>query len=145
MTNILIKRLRENVKLPAYQTSQSAAMDLHAAIEKPLAIKPMERLLVPCGFAISLPDGFEAQVRMRSGLAIKHGLSLANGIGTIDADFRGEVQVILINLGTEAYEIIPDERIAQLVIARFEKITWQDVKELPESDRASGGFGSTGK
>lgn len=143
--HIYIKRFHESVPLPSFQTDQSAAMDLHAAIDEPLVIKPMQRLLVPCGFAISLPDGYEAQIRARSGLAIKHGLCMANGIGTIDADFRGELQVILINLGDKEYTIQPLERIAQMVINKFEKIKWQEKDTLDGSERGTGAFGSTGK
>lgn len=140
-----IKRLHASVPLPSFQTDQSAAMDLHAAIDAPLIIKPLQRLLVPCGFAMALPDGYEAQIRARSGLAIKHGLCMANGIGTIDADYRGELQVILMNLGHKEYTIDPLERIAQMVINKFEKIVWHEKPELSESQRGAGGFGSTGK
>ena len=134
---------------PAYQTALSAGMDLCAAVpmEVPLVIKPMERVACPCGFVMALPAGFEAQIRPRSGLAFKQGLSAPNSPGTIDADYRGEVKVLLINLGTEPIIITRGMRIAQMVIARHESAAWQEVADpahLPSSDRGTGGFGSTG-
>lgn len=141
---VSITKLRKNAILPEYQTKHSAGMDLHAAIEKPIKLKPMERKVIPTGLAIALPDGHEAQIRARSGLAAKHGVAMANGVGTIDADYRGEIGVILINLSQEVFVIEPNMRIAQLVIARYEKIDWQEVKTLEETSRSQGGFGSTG-
>ena len=135
------------LQLPAYETSQSAGMDLRAALPEssPIVMAPMERALVPTGFAMALPQGFEAQVRPRSGLAIKHGITCLNSPGTIDADYRGEVKVILINLGQEAFTIKRGERIAQMVIARIEQARLLEVEYLSDTDRGNRGFGSTGK
>jgi dUTP pyrophosphatase len=134
----------EKLALPAYATEHSAGMDLLAAINAPVTLKPFERRLVPTGIAIALPEGFEAQVRPRSGLALKHGISLVNAPGTIDADYRGEVGVILINLGNEEFVVEPGMRIAQMVIAPYTRIDWELRDALPESNRGAGGFGSTG-
>lgn len=142
--DILIKRLHKNAILPRYQTAQSAAMDLGAAINEPFTLKPLERRVVPTGFAIELPEGYEAQIRARSGLSIKHGITMANGIGTIDADYRGEVGVILINLSNEDFVVEPGMRIAQMVIAKYEKVKLQEVEMLQETERGGGGYGSTG-
>lgn len=142
---IKLKLLIGHAIAPSYQTEHSAAMDLHAAIESPITLKPMQRALIKCGFSMELPAGFEAQVRARSGLALKHGISLANGIGTIDADYRGEIGVILINLGQEDFKIETGDRIAQMVICQYQKAQIQLVEELSESTRGAGGFGSTGK
>ncbi|MCA9338838.1 dUTP diphosphatase [Candidatus Saccharibacteria bacterium] len=142
---VKVIKLRKSVAVPEYQTEYSAGMDLHAAIDEPIILQPMERKVIPAGIAIALPDGHEAQVRARSGLALKHGITTANGIGTIDADYRGEVGAIMVNLGTEPFVIEPNMRIAQLVLARYEKIEWQEVRALDETERSAGGFGSTGK
>lgn len=131
-------------KLPVHKTPQSAAVDLTANLDNPLTIQPMQRVLVPTGLFVALPAGYEAQVRPRSGLAIKHGIGMVNGPGTIDADYRGEYMLILINFGEEPYTINDGDRVAQLVIAKHEIIEWQEVGELEETDRM-GGFGSTGK
>ena len=130
--------------LPAYATEQSAGMDLRASISEPLTLNPLQRELVPTGLYIELPAGFEAQIRPRSGLAIKHGISLVNTPGTIDADYRGEIKVILVNLSNEPFTLNPGERIAQMVVARHEKVQWDEVEVLEESARGEGGFGSTG-
>jgi dUTP pyrophosphatase len=130
--------------LPHYETEGSAGMDIRANIEMPISLAPMERTLVPTGLYIELPIGFEAQIRPRSGLAIKKGLTLANTPGTIDSDYRGEIKVIMINLSTETQTIDPEERVAQMVIAKYEQIGWLEVNELSETERGSGGFGSTG-
>jgi dUTP pyrophosphatase len=130
--------------LPAYQTEHSAAMDLLAAIDELVTLQPMQRQIIPTGICIALPEGYEAQVRARSGLAIKHGITIANGIGTIDADYRGEIGAILINLGSEDFTINHGDRIAQLVVAKYERVEWLQVDELDETERGSGGFGSTG-
>lgn len=140
---IRIKRLRDNVELPAYQTELAAAMDVQAAIDTPIVIQPMARIAIPAGFAIELPQGYEAQLRARSGLSLKHGICLANGVGTIDADYRGEVGVILINLSNEAFTIEPGMRIAQMVIAKHEIVQWDETDLLSDSKRGKGGFGST--
>lgn len=129
---------------PAYATEDSAGMDLKANIDQPVVLAPLERAIVPTGISIELPSGFEAQIRPRSGLAAKHGISIVNSPGTIDADYRGEIKVILVNLSNEPFSVNPGERIAQMVVARYEKVQWQAVEELGESGRGSGGFGSTG-
>lgn len=131
--------------LPGYSTPLSAGMDIRANIEKSIIIRPGERKLVPTGLFFEIPDGFEVQVRPRSGLAIKHGITVLNSPGTIDADYRGEVCVILINLGTEDFEIVSGDRIAQMVVAKHEKCSWELVEELNTTERGIGGFGHTGK
>ena len=130
---------------PAYATEKSAGMDLKANIEEPIVLAPLERAMVPTGLFIALPDGTEAQVRPRSGLAAKYGISVLNAPGTIDADYRGEVKVILVNLSNEPFVINPGERIAQMVVAKYEKVEWEEVEILDETERGAGGFGSTGK
>lgn len=130
--------------LPSYETSASAGMDLRANLDSPVILKPMERYLVPTGLFIELPVGFEAQVRPRSGLAIKKGISIVNAPGTIDADYRGEIRVILVNLSREDFVIQDGERIAQMIIARHEKAEWIPVDELQQTERGAGGFGHTG-
>lgn len=130
--------------LPFYETEGSAGMDLRAYIEEPLTLKPGQRMLVPTGIYIELPVGYEAQIRARSGLAIKKGIGLVNGIGTIDSDYRGEIKVILINWGEEDFVIENGDRIAQMVIARYERIEWEQTDDLSETERGSGGFGHTG-
>jgi dUTP pyrophosphatase len=130
--------------LPSWKTQGAAGADLTAALADPICIEPGARALVPCGFAMALPDGWEAQVRPRSGMALRHGVTVINAPGTIDADYRGEVCVALVNLSTEAYVVHRGDRIAQLVLAPVVRATWQPVDTLPPSDRGSGGFGSTG-
>jgi len=132
-------------QLPGYSTQASAGMDLRANLENEIIIKPMERVLVPTGFFLEIPVGYEAQIRPRSGLAIKSGITVLNSPGTIDADYRGEVCVILVNLSSENFVIRDGERICQMVIAKHEKAEWESVDALLESDRGSGGFGHTGK
>lgn len=143
---VKIKRLphAEGLPLPKYATAGSVGMDLLAAIYEPLVIKPMERCLVPTGIAIELPEGYEAQVRPRSGLALKHGITLLNTPGTIDWDYRGEIKVVLINLGQEDFTINRGDRIAQLVVCPVVKVEWEEVEELNQTQRSDGGFGSTG-
>ncbi|MCQ2074951.1 MAG: dUTP diphosphatase [Bacteroidaceae bacterium] len=136
---------RSKHKLPEYATALSAGMDLRANIDGPIVLKPMERRLIPTGLFISLPRGYEAQVRPRSGLAIKKGVTVLNSPGTIDADYRGEIGVILINLSGEDFIIEDGERIAQMVIARYEQIDWNAVDTLDETERGAGGFGHSGK
>lgn len=143
---IQIKRLRPSsveVPLPVYMTEGSAGMDLCADVESELQLAPMQRALIPTGFAIALPPGFEAQIRPRSGLALKEGLTMANSPGTIDADYRGEIQLIAINLGQEPVVIRRGQRIAQMVVQRVVRAQWQEVQELPSSERQGGGFGHT--
>ena len=131
--------------LPAYATELSAGMDLRADLESPITLGPLERALVPTGLFIALPAGYEAQVRPRSGLAAKHGITVLNTPGTIDADYRGEIKVILVNLSNTPFEIAPGERIAQMVVARHERVEWDEVEVLDETARGAGGFGSTGR
>ncbi|MGN1045877.1 MAG: dUTP diphosphatase [Candidatus Cryptobacteroides sp.] len=131
--------------LPEYATPLSAGLDLKANITEPLTLEPLERVLVPTGLFIALPEGTEAQVRPRSGLAAKHGITVLNSPGTIDADYRGEIKVILVNLSKEPFVINPGERIAQMVVARFERAQWVAVQELDATERGEGGFGSTGR
>ena len=130
---------------PAYATEQSAGVDLKANLEKPIVLGSLERALVPTGLFIALPKGYEAQVRPRSGLAAKHGITVLNTPGTIDADYRGEIKVILVNLSNEPFEIVPGERIAQMVVAKHEFVEWEEVESLDTTARGAGGFGSTGK
>jgi len=130
---------------PAYATELSAGVDLKANLEQPVTIGPLERTLVPTGLFIALPAGYEAQVRPRSGLASKNGITVLNTPGTIDADYRGEIKVILVNLSNQPFEIVPGERIAQMVIARHEKAQWEEVESLDSTERGEGGFGSTGR
>ena len=132
-------------KLPSYATVSSAGVDLKAVLEAPLVLNPLERKVIGTGLKIALPEGFEAQVRPRSGLAAKHGVSVLNAPGTIDADYRGEIGVILVNLSNDPFTIEPGERIAQLVLARYDQIEWRSTTSLSETNRGSGGFGSTGK
>lgn len=131
--------------LPAYETAHAAGMDLRANITETVAIAPMQRTLVPTGLFIELPVGYEAQIRPRSGLAFKHGITVLNSPGTIDADYRGEIKILLINLGSEPFEIKHGERIAQMIIAKHETANWQVVDQLGETTRGAGGYGSTGK
>lgn len=130
--------------LPQYATALSAGMDLRANIDTPILLKPMQRKLVPTGLYIALPEGFEAQIRPRSGLALKKGITLLNTPGTIDADYRGEIGVIVVNLSEEDFIIEDGERIAQMVIARYEKAEWEEVEVLGKTERGDGGFGHTG-
>jgi dUTP pyrophosphatase len=131
--------------LPAYETLSSAGMDLRANLDEPITLQPLQRALVPTGLYIELPEGHEAQVRPRSGLAAKKGVTVLNAPGTIDADYRGEVKVILVNLSGEAFVIEDGERIAQLVVAKHERVIWNEVATLVETERGAGGFGSTGR
>ena len=133
-----------NHELPAYATSQSAGLDLRANLEESFVLKPLERRLVPTGLHIALPEGYEAQIRPRSGLAYKKGITVLNAPGTIDADYRGDIGVILINMSNQDFVVEDGERIAQLVIAKYEQAEWVSVQELSETNRGDGGFGSTG-
>jgi dUTP pyrophosphatase len=130
---------------PAYATPQSAGVDLRANLEEPVVLKPLQRALIPTGLYIALPAGYEAQVRPRSGLAAKYGITVLNTPGTVDADYRGELKTILVNLSDQPFEVVPGERIAQMVIARHEQVEWEQVDELDATERGAGGFGSTGK
>ncbi len=138
-----IKKLKDSAILPEYQTAQAAGMDLHACLDEPVTLAPMERRMIPTGIAVALPVGYEAQIRARSGLSIKHGITMVNGIGTVDADYRGEVGVLMINLSTEPFVVEPGMRIAQMIVARYEQVTWQERDVLDNTERGEGGFGST--
>ena len=132
-------------QLPAYATSQSAGMDIRANIEEPIELQPLERRLIPTGLFMALPDGYEAQVRPRSGLALKHGITVLNTPGTIDADYRGEVGVIIVNLSNTPFTIEPGERVAQMVIAKYEQAALEEVEILDETERGAGGYGHSGR
>lgn len=142
---IKIKLVTKSGNIPAYETEGSAGMDLKAVLNEPVVLAPGERRLIPTGLFIELPKGYEAQIRARSGLAIKHGITLINCVGTIDSDYRGEIQVPLVNLGQEDFEIKNGERIAQMVIAKYEQVSWKITDELSETERGAGGFGHTGR
>lgn len=131
--------------LPQYATTHSAGMDLKANTHEDITIEPLKRVLVPTGLHIELPEGYEAQIRPRSGLAAKHGIGIVNSPGTIDADYRGEIKIILVNLSDQPFVLVPGERIAQMIVAKFERVEWVLSDELGESERGQGGFGSTGK
>lgn len=133
-----------SLHLPEYKTKGASGIDLMANLSEPVLLKPLERYLVPTGLFVEIPEGYEAQIRGRSGLAINSGISLANGVGTIDSDYRGEIKVILINLGTEPFEIKHGDRIAQMVLCKYEKIDFQLVEELNDTERGNNGFGHTG-
>ena len=138
-----IRIVTETGILPAYETAGSSGMDLRSTVNHQLL--PGKRCLIPTGIFIELPEGYEAQVRARSGFAVKHGIGLVNGVGTIDSDYRGEIQVCLINWGEELFEIKQGDRIAQLIISQYERVEWEEVAALEDSERGAGGFGSSGK
>ena len=131
--------------LPEYQTPLSAGLDIRANLDESVTLRPLERAMIPTGLFVELPEGCEMQIRPRSGLAAKHGITVLNSPGTIDADYRGEIKVILVNLSNEPFTIEAGERIAQMIVARYEQIEWQAVEELSSTERGAGGFGSTGK
>ena len=146
MEKVIVKVVREeNVSLPKYETSGSAGMDVRANIEEPIVMGSLERVLVPTGLKIAIPEGYEVQVRPRSGLAIKHGITLMNTPGTIDSDYRGELKVIMVNLSKDEYVINPQERIGQLVLNKVAQMEFVEVDSLDETERGAGGFGHTGK
>lgn len=130
--------------LPSYQTAHSAGMDLRANLEAPITLKPLQRALIPTGIFIELPEGHEAQIRPRSGLAYKHGISIVNSPGTIDADYRGEIKVLLVNLSDQDFVVEDGERVAQMVVAKYERVAWQEATALSDTVRGAGGYGSTG-
>ena len=144
MVEIKIRKLHPRAVIPAYMTEHAAGMDLCTVVEKPVVLAPGERALLPTGLAMEIPPGYEGQVRPRSGLALKRGIALVNSPGTIDADYRGEVGIIIINHGSEAVEILPGDRIAQLIIAPVTRATLVEAEKLNESQRSTGGFGHTG-
>lgn len=141
---IQITKLKEAAIIPQYQTKHSAAVDIAACLDEPVTLESLDRAIIPTGFAMALPEGYEAQIRPRSGLAAKHGIAMANGVGTIDADYRGEVGVIVVNLSKETFVIEPGMRIAQMIIAKHETAEWELVEALDETERGAGGYGSTG-
>lgn len=132
-------------KLPEYSTEKSAGVDLRANIDEQITLKPLERILIPTGLFIELPEGYEAQIRPRSGMALKHGISVLNTPGTIDSDYRGEIGIIIVNLSNESYTVMDGERICQMVISKHEHVKWIEVEDLNETKRGKGGFGHTGK
>lgn len=142
--NIAFQKLNDKAVLPAYQTEHAAGMDVAACIDEPIVIAPHDRAIIPTGIAIALPAGYEAQIRARSGLAAKFGIMPANGVGTIDADYRGEVGVILLNTSNESFTVEPGMRIAQMVIATYERAIWRESTQLDTTARGTGGYGSTG-
>lgn len=143
--SVRVKRLRPSAELPRYQTPGAAGMDLHAALDAPITLAPGARALVPTGLALAIPHGWEGQVRPRSGLAAKHGVTVINAPGTIDSDYRGEVGVVLVNHGQEPFVVKHGERIAQIVFAPYAQATLEEVDELDETARGAGGYGSTGR
>lgn len=140
---VTFTQLHPAALLPEYQTPGAAAADIHACVDESVVLAPMQRYVVPTGLAMAVPEGYEVQIRARSGLSLKHGIALANGVGTIDSDYRGEVGVILVNLGQEDFVIEPGMRIAQMVLARYERIQWQQAEVLSVTKRGVGGYGST--
>ena len=146
MTPVYVKVINRSINpLPEYQTEHAAGLDLRASLAEAVTLEPLQRQLIPTGLFLELPEGYEAQVRPRSGLAFKYGITVLNSPGTIDADYRGEVMVLLINLSGRPFVVQPGERIAQLVVAAYQRITWQPADELSETMRGAGGYGSTGK
>jgi dUTP pyrophosphatase len=141
---IKIVKLKSQAIVPEYQTAGAAGMDIHACLGDVVVLQPMERRMIPTGIAIAVPEGYEAQIRARSGLSIKHGITTVNGVGTVDADYRGEIGVLLVNLGTEAFEVTHGMRIAQMVVAAYERVEWKEAETLDVTERGEGGFGSTG-
>lgn len=141
---IQIKKLKETAIIPEYQTAHSAAVDVAACLDEPVTLESLDRAIIPTGFAMALPVGYEAQIRPRSGLAAKHGIALANGVATIDADYRGEIGVIVVNLSRDTFVIEPGMRIAQMIVAKHETAEWELVETLDETERGAGGYGSTG-
>jgi dUTP pyrophosphatase len=146
MTEQIIKfvKLKPSAIIPDYQTEHAAAMDVSACLDSSIVLEPMERAIIPTGLAMELPIGYEAQIRARSGLSFKNGITMVNGVGTIDADYRGELGILIINLGKEPFTIEPGMRVAQMVLARCERASWQEVELLSETNRGEGGIGSTG-
>lgn len=142
---IAIKRLRPEAVYPSYQTSQAAGMDIVACIDEPVIIEPHERVILPTGFAMALPPGYEAQIRARSGLGAKFGIMPANAVGTVDADYRGEISVALLNTSNEPFTVTKGMRIAQMVVTQYDTVIWDEVEELDDTKRGVGGFGSTGR
>ena len=139
-----VVKLRQQAILPKYQTVGAAGADLHACIDEPIVLRPLERRMIPTGLAMAIPEGYEVQIRARSGMSIKHGITMVNGIGTIDADYRGELGILLINFSNEPFTIEPGMRIAQMVVARYDIVAWNVVEALDETERGAGGYGHSG-
>ncbi len=139
-----VVKLHQQAILPEYQTTGAAGADLHACIDAPITLRPLERRMIPTGLAMEIPQGYEVQIRARSGMSIKHGITMVNGIGTIDADYRGELGILLINLSNEPFTIEPGMRVAQMVVARYDTVTWNVVEALNETERGAGGYGHSG-
>lgn len=145
MDHIKVKIInRSHHQLPAYETHGAAGMDVRAFLKEPVVLQPLERALIPTGLYMQLPQGYECQIRPRSGLAYRHGITIANAPGTVDADFRGEIKVILLNLSNEPFTVNDGERVCQMVIAKYEKVSWEQVDRIDETERGDGGFGHTG-
>ncbi len=145
MTSVIVKIINKSpFPLPAYETLHSAGMDLRADIQEPVELRPLQRTLLGTSLFIELPEGHEAQIRPRSGMALKHGLTVLNSPGTIDADYRGEIKILLINLSDQTYTVQPGERIAQMIVSRHEKVSWEAVESLTDTQRGEGGYGHTG-
>jgi len=142
--NVKITKLKSTALIPEYQTEQAAAFDFHACLDEPIVLQPLERAMIPTGLAVEIPEGFEMQIRARSGLSIKHGIAMVNGVGTIDADYRGELNILAINLSNEPFTIEHGTRVAQSMVTPVERVEWVEVESLSETARGSGGFGSTG-
>ncbi|HEY8992687.1 MAG TPA: dUTP diphosphatase [Candidatus Microsaccharimonas sp.] len=142
--DVKIKILNDKAILPEYQTEHAAAMDIHACLDEPMIVQPLQRFMVPTGLAVEIPEGYEMQIRARSGMSIKHGITMVNGVGTIDADYRGELSILMINLSQDVFTIEPGMRVAQMLVQKYEKVTWQVSDTLSETDRGDSGFGSTG-
>ena len=143
LVQIPVQKLNPKAILPTYQTAGSAGADIHACLDGPIILRPMERAMIPTGLALAIPDGYEVQIRARSGLSIKHGITMVNGLGTIDSDYRGELNILLINLGQSEFTIEPAMRIAQMVLAQYQTLDWQLTDSLESTQRGEGGFGST--
>lgn len=144
MIKVKVSRLNKQALIPSYMSAGAAGCDVHACLEHSLMIKPGERYAVPTGLSVEIPEGYEIQVRPRSGLAFKKGLTVINAPGTVDSDYRGEIKVLVVNLGSENVEIVPQDRIAQLVLQKVDQIQWQETESLNSTERGTGGFGSTG-
>ena len=142
--SVKVTKLHEDAVLPEFQTAGAAGADVHARLDEPVVLQPLERKIIPTGLAMEVPVGYEIQIRARSGMSIKHGITMVNGIGTIDSDYRGEVGVLAINLSQEPFTVEPGMRIAQMVVAKYETFTWKEVDSLSDTDRGEGGYGSSG-
>jgi dUTP pyrophosphatase len=139
-----IVKLRDDAVLPQYQTAGAAGADIHACLDEPVTFQPLERRIIPTGLAMAIPLGYEVQIRARSGMSSKYGMTMVNGVGTIDSDYRGEVGVLMVNLSNQAFTVEPGMRVAQMVVARYETVTWNEIDTLDKTARGEGGYGSSG-